>query len=79
MSYYIVNIAIRWANGDLEGFRSSGLTEDGARQRAIQKAVNKSREMHIQGQFVHLTKSQYDALSCDEQDQLQMDWEGSTA
>jgi len=75
---FIVNIAIRWANGDLEGFGGSGLTEESARVRAITKARQKALDMHIVGNFVQLTPSQYKALSIEEQDSLQADWDGES-
>ena len=78
MSYYRVNIAIKWANGDLEGFSASALTESAARQRAINKAVTKSKEMRIAGQWIALNGPQYKALSIDQQDSLQADWDSES-
>lgn len=75
MSMYIVNIAVRWANGDLEGFGSSGLTEESARKRAMDKAYAKASSFSGSSGFDVLTKAEYDALSIDEQDLLQSDWD----
>lgn len=78
MSMYIVNIAIRWANGDLEGFGSSGLTEESARKRALDKACKKAASFSGDCGFDVLSKAEYDALSIDEQDDLQRDWDSES-
>jgi hypothetical protein len=69
---YIVNIAIKWANGDLEGFGASGLTEHDARRRALAKAERKAAALATQ--FAVLTRAEFKALGVEEQDALQTDW-----
>lgn len=75
---YIVNIAIRWANGDLEGFGASALTEQDARKRALDKAHRKASSLPHNCGFDVLDHAEYDALSADEQDALQADWDMET-
>lgn len=76
---YIVNIAVRWcATGELEGFGSSGLTEPDARQRALNKAYSKASTLPNSSGFDVLTKAEYDALSIEDQDTLQADWNMET-
>lgn len=78
MAYYIVNVAVKWANGDLEGFSSSGLDEATARKRAIDKAHNKAASFAGNCTFDVLTKTQYNALSIEQQDELQADWDSES-
>ena len=73
MSMYIVNIAVRWFNLDLEGYSASGLTEQAARARALAKASDKSR--FGKWTFKELTKAEYDALSSREKTELKADWD----
>ena len=78
MSMYIVNIAIRWTNGDLEGFGSSGLSEASARKRALDKAYRKAASFPGNSGFDVLTKKEFQALDVDQQDELQSDWDKET-
>ena len=79
MSMYIVNVAIRWKTGELEGFGSSGLTEASARARALAKASEKASCFPpALNTYEVLSSAQYAALSVDEQEILQVDWDGSS-
>lgn len=69
---FIYNIAIRWHNGELEGFGASALTEHHAKARALQKAVMKSHD--IAKTFTLLSSDEYQNLSVEEQDSLTEDW-----
>lgn len=73
MSMYIVNIAVRWQNGELEGFGSSALTETAARTRAILKAQRKALDLDLPLPK-ELTKADYDALSAEDQEEIQKHW-----
>jgi hypothetical protein len=73
---YIYNIAIRWDNGDLQGFGASSLTEQTAYARALEKATRKQNEFGIKA-FKVLTSREYSELSIDDQDAIQLDWDGS--
>ena len=75
MAYYIYSIAVRWPNGDLEGFRASALDKDHAQARAVSKAANKQREFRIPRVFQVLDSSDFAMLSVDEQDSIQLDWD----
>lgn len=77
MSMYIYNLAIRWANGDLEGFGASGLTKESAFNRAVSKADRKAASFSGSTGYDILNKNEYDELSIDEQDELQRDWDNS--
>jgi hypothetical protein len=70
---YIVNIAVKWENGDLEGFGAAASTEAEAQRRAIAKAERKAAQYGTS--FSVLTRNEYRALSVDEQDALQADWD----
>lgn len=78
MSMYIVNVAVRWKNGDLEGFGSSGLTEESARKRAIDKAHAKAASFLGDCGFDVLDTKQYNSLSIEQQDSLQADWDSES-
>lgn len=76
---YIVNIAIRWSStGELEGFGGAGLSESGARRWAVEKAHRKAASMPYTTGFDVLSSDEYKALSVDEQDDLQKDWDNDT-
>ncbi len=75
---YIYNIVVRWANGDLEGFGASALEKEQAYKRAVDKAEAKSKYHLRNGAYAVLSKADYDALSIEEQDQVQADWDSET-
>ena len=75
---YIYNIVVKWPNGDLEGFGSSGLDRDTAKERAVRKASEKQSLFRIVGIFQVLNSKEYQELTIDEQDSIQNDWDGQS-
>lgn len=76
MSYYLVNTAVRWSNGELEGFSATGLTEQSARERALNQAAIKAQSLGVATPKA-LTPKEYAALEDDEQDMIQSDWQSN--
>jgi hypothetical protein len=75
---YIYNIVVKWANGDLEGFGASGLTEKSAYDRAVKKAHDKASSFPTNSGFDVLTSAEYRQLTIEQQDDIQLDWNSST-
>lgn len=73
---YIYKIVVRWKNGDLEGFGASALTKDGAYKRAVTKAHSKASSLPpCDCGFDVLSSAEYNALTAEQQDDIQNDWD----
>lgn len=77
MKMYEFKTAVRWNNGEVEGFRGIGFTKESAEQNANTRIANKLKMINelksIPESFPHKLNS-FNGMTKEEKESIQADW-----